>query len=639
MGKTKSGETLGKSLQKSRKKDQNPAKNANAAEAGYLHSADLQDGYDWGRMNLQSVTEEASYIDFLNTAEQASQDFDAEKWNVQLLDAQTRKVYIDTSKKSGAMKPAIPEDQGLSIPRRPAWTGLTAIELRNEENESFLDWRRNLSKIQEETETVITPYEKNLEFWRQLWRVIERSELVVQIVDCRNPLLFRSKDLEAYVKEVSTLKQNLILLNKADFLNEEQRMVWGKYFKENIGDTKFAFFSAIEEDDLDSIDEENAEEDTDLEKPNVGVNPVSRSRRHQVVKDTEAYEDNEDKVEGIKEDVDTNYITEDFGKREEVKSDSVTNVVDEMADKCKISSTTDESNKSSTDDKTEDEKFANECRILSSQELMDLFREFKRYDSDQITVGFIGYPNVGKSSTINKLLNSKKVRVSETPGKTKHFQTHDLADDITLCDCPGLVMPSIVASKADMVLNGILPVSQLRDHVPSIKILLDYIPTHVLEYTYGLVLPQEPEVLGVEQLLTAYAILRGFMAIGGRVDQSRGARIILKDFVAGKVLFCKAPPKLVQADYHVYERQALRVWLSEEAKDKEVLRQQQQKKRPAKVLDDKFFNTSQVGTHVKGRSMLSATSKGRLTDMKKEKKFKKIKARIMHSDLDPKHVD
>ena len=41
-----------------------------------------------------------------------------------------------------------------------------------------------------------------------------------------------------------------------------------------------------------------------------------------------------------------------------------------------------------------------------------------------------------------------------------------------------------------MVLNGILPVSQLKDHVPSIKILLDYIPTHVLEYIYGLVLPQ-----------------------------------------------------------------------------------------------------------------------------------------------------
>jgi hypothetical protein len=35
-----------------------------------------------------------------------------------------------------------------------------------------------------------------------------------QILDARNPLLFRSPDLEKYVKEVSALKANLILLNK-----------------------------------------------------------------------------------------------------------------------------------------------------------------------------------------------------------------------------------------------------------------------------------------------------------------------------------------------------------------------------------------------------------------------------------------
>ena len=38
---------------------------------------------------------------------------------------------------------------------------------------------------------MVTPYEKNLEFWRQLWRVIERSDVVIQIVDSRHPLLFR----------------------------------------------------------------------------------------------------------------------------------------------------------------------------------------------------------------------------------------------------------------------------------------------------------------------------------------------------------------------------------------------------------------------------------------------------------------
>jgi len=46
-------------------------------------------------------------------------------------------------------------------------------------------------KVQEEKELLTTPYEKNLDFWRQLWRVIERSDVVVQIVDARDPLLYR----------------------------------------------------------------------------------------------------------------------------------------------------------------------------------------------------------------------------------------------------------------------------------------------------------------------------------------------------------------------------------------------------------------------------------------------------------------
>ena len=36
--------------------------------------------------------------------------------------------------------------------------------------------------------------------WRQLWRVLERSDIVLQIVDARNPDLYRSRDLEVYAK-------------------------------------------------------------------------------------------------------------------------------------------------------------------------------------------------------------------------------------------------------------------------------------------------------------------------------------------------------------------------------------------------------------------------------------------------------
>ena len=50
----------------------------------------------------------------------------------------------------------------------------------------------------------------------------------------------------------------------------------------------------------------------------------------------------------------------------------------------------------------------------------------------QLTVGFVGYPNVGKSSTINKLVGTKKVAVSATPGKTRHFQTIHLDDEVNI---------------------------------------------------------------------------------------------------------------------------------------------------------------------------------------------------------------
>ncbi|KAH7956583.1 hypothetical protein HPB52_010873 [Rhipicephalus sanguineus] len=83
----------------------------------------------------------------------------------------------------------------------------------------------------------------------------------------------------------------------------------------------------------------------------------------------------------------------------------------------------------------------------------------------------VGYPNVGKSSTINALVRSKKVSVSTTPGKTKHFQTLNLDDELCLCDCPGLVFPNFVSNKAEMVVHGILPIDQMTDHVPPVNLI------------------------------------------------------------------------------------------------------------------------------------------------------------------------
>jgi large subunit GTPase 1 len=98
----------------------------------------------------------------------------------------------------------------------------------------------------------------------------------------------------------------------------------------------------------------------------------------------------------------------------------------------------------------------------------------------------VGYPNVGKSSTINSLLGEKKVSVSSTPGKTKHFQTINLSDQIILCDCPGLVFPQFATTKADLVCDGVLPIDQLREYTGPTTLVVRRIPKEVLEGTYGL---------------------------------------------------------------------------------------------------------------------------------------------------------
>lgn len=164
-------------------------------------------------------------------------------------------------------------------------------------------------------------------------------------------------------------------------------------------------------------------------------------------------------------------------------------------------------------------------------------------------IGLVGYPNVGKSSTINALIGAKKVSVSSTPGKTKHFQTIHLSDKVVLCDCPGLVFPNFTTTKADLVCNGILPIDQLREYTGPAGLVAKRIPQAFLEAVYGLKIvtrPLEEGGTGIptgEELLWAYAKARGFTRTGqGQPDESRAARFILKDYVNGKLLFCSPPP-------------------------------------------------------------------------------------------------
>jgi ribosome biogenesis GTPase A len=172
-------------------------------------------------------------------------------------------------------------------------------------------------------------------------------------------------------------------------------------------------------------------------------------------------------------------------------------------------------------------------------------------------IGMVGYPNVGKSSTINALFGRKRVAVSATPGKTKHFQTILLENsNITMCDCPGLVFPSFMITKSEMVCNGLLRVDEMKEIYGPTSIICRRIPSVVLETLYGIILPKPQPTEDQdrppfpEELLTAYAYVRGFMTSHGMPDKHRASRIIIKDFVDGKLLYCHPPIGLSSTEFN-----------------------------------------------------------------------------------------
>ena len=275
-------------------------------------------------VKMRSVTEQGALDEFLATAELAGTDFTAEKMNnVKIIQTDQRNPYLLSAAEERSVLGKQKEHRGrLTVPRRPHWdASTTPDELARLERESFLNWRRGLAELQENHDLLMTPFERNLEVWRQLWRVIERSDVVIQIVDARNPLMFRSEDLGKYVKDVDPKKQNLLLVNKADMMTERQRKLWANYFKEE--GIAYKFFSASlakelnESRDLEEEDEESDEDEEEATEGGASLDPPAEEEEEEEEEtseeedDEEEEEDEDDEDDEEDGDADTRILTVD----------------------------------------------------------------------------------------------------------------------------------------------------------------------------------------------------------------------------------------------------------------------------------------------------------------------------------------
>jgi len=155
--------------------------------------------------------------------------------------------------------------------------------------------------------------------------------------------------------------------------------------------------------------------------------------------------------------------------------------------------------------------------------LITLLRQFSSLHSNrkQISVGFIGYPNTGKSSIINTLRKKKVCKTAPIAGETKVWQYITLMKRIYLIDCPGITMPE--GDEKDIVLRGVVRVENVESPQQYIPRLLERAKKQHLERTY--------EISGWKDATEFLALLGrkgGRLLKGGEVDEAAGNFSCLK---------------------------------------------------------------------------------------------------------------
>ncbi|KAL7945062.1 GTP-binding protein [Trichoderma barbatum] len=172
--------------------------------------------------------------------------------------------------------------------------------------------------------------------------------------------------------------------------------------------------------------------------------------------------------------------------------------------------------------------------------LIQLLRQFSALHTDrkQISVGLIGGPNTGKSSIINTLSKKKVCTVAPIPGETKVWQYVSLMKRIYLIDCPGIVPPSSTDTPTDLVLRGVVRVEKVEHPEQYIDALLSRVKQHHMEKTY--------DVKGWRngtELLELLARKSGRLLRGGEPDLDGVAKIMLNDFMRGRIPWYTPAPK------------------------------------------------------------------------------------------------
>lgn len=179
-----------------------------------------------------------------------------------------------------------------------------------------------------------------------------------------------------------------------------------------------------------------------------------------------------------------------------------------------------------------------------------------------VTVGVIGYPNVGKSSVINSLTtrlggSGAACPVGAEAGVTTSLRQVKLDSKLKLLDSPGIVFPSTEnennsskqEQQARLILLNAIPPKMIEDPVPAVTLLLKRLKsndmfTKIIEiYDLPPLMPNDGDY--TMDFLVQVARKRGRLGKGGIPNIHSAGMMVLTDWRDGRIQGWIDPPNLM----------------------------------------------------------------------------------------------